>query len=90
MKFISQPPPMLPPPMPPPARPAAAAATAADSANKKKARVGRVPNSVPISPSLFLSTVLPKRDEADSLRAPLRRGGGGSNFWIEREAGDLL
>ena len=66
------------------------AAAAADSANKKKARVGRVPNSVPISPSLFLSTVLPKRDEADSLRAPLRRGGGGSNFWIEREAGDLL
>ena len=78
LKFISQPPPlMLAPPLEL-ARRCRRPPLQIRQTKRKPVSVG----SPSLSLSPFLSTVLPKRDEADSLTAPPQRGGGGSNFWM--------
>ena len=86
LKFISQPPPppMLPPPIPPlaRARPLRRHCCRFGKQKESPCRSGPQRSHSPSLLSLFLSlsTVLPKRDEADSLTAPPQRGG--SNFWM--------
>ena len=78
LKFISQPPPlMLAPPL----------ELARRCRRRRRCRFGKQKESPcrsgpHLSLPSFLSTVLPKRDEADSLPTPLLRGD--SKFWMER------